>query len=123
MTPSRAVLIFKAKEGETAGHAHHKREALPWWIFGVLVGVLTLWLWPQLPFRPADVLRLPAAWLELPADPETLNEMETWRYWLISSVHFLPGLLVGLIVGLFVIRPVNAVLGWLFRGFNRFFDW
>jgi multidrug efflux pump subunit AcrB len=125
MTPSRAVLIFKASEG-TAGHVGnvpHKREALPWWIFGVLGGVLTLWLWPQLPFRPADVLRLPAIWVELPTDSESLNEMETWRYWLISGVHFLPGLLVGLIVGWFVIRPVNAVLGWLFRGFNRFFDW
>jgi multidrug efflux pump len=26
------------------------------------------------------------------------------------------------VVGWFIIRPVNAVLGWLFRGFNRLFD-
>jgi multidrug efflux pump subunit AcrB len=129
MTPSRAVMIFKAKEdsGElsphVAHHTPHKREALPWWIFGVFGGLITVWLWPQLPFRPADKLKLPAAWLELPTDPELLNEMEQVRYWSILGVHFLPGFLVGLGVGSVVIKPVNAALGSLFRGFNRFFDW
>ena len=33
-----------------------------------------------------------------------------------------PALIVGGIVGWFIIRPVNAVLGWFFRGFNRWFD-
>ena len=38
MTPSRAVLIFKTEEGH---HGHElKREALPWWIFGVVGGML-----------------------------------------------------------------------------------
>ena len=38
MTPSRAVLIFKTEEGE---HGHElKREALPWWIFGLFGGLL-----------------------------------------------------------------------------------
>ena len=42
MTPSRAVLIFKTEEG---GDGHElKREALPWWIFGILGGLLTVWL-------------------------------------------------------------------------------
>ena len=46
MTPSRAVLIFKTVEGE---HGHElKREALPWWIFGLLGGLLTLWYVPDL---------------------------------------------------------------------------
>ena len=120
MTPSRAVVIFKASEG--AGHQHHKREALPWWIFGIFGGVLTVWLWPQVPRRPADMLGLPATWLELPTDPETLSEMDSFPYWTIVSIHFVPGLLVGLVVGWFAIRPVNAVLGWFFRAFNRFFD-
>ena len=31
-------------------------------------------------------------------------------------------MLVGGLVGKLIIRPVNAVLGWLFRGFNRLFD-
>jgi multidrug efflux pump len=48
--------------------------------------------------------------------------MEVWRYWTIIALHFLPGMLAGLVVGWFVIRPMNAVLGWLFRAFNRFFD-
>jgi multidrug efflux pump subunit AcrB len=133
MTPSRAVLIFKAKEGlgqafqpdtlRQAGKPDlHSREALPWWIFGVLGGVLTLWLWPLLPFRPADMLGLPADWLELPTDPEALDELDAWRVWAVRGVHFLPGLLAGLVAGWFLIRPVNAALGWLFRGFNRLFD-
>src|SRR5262249_22148372 len=84
MTPSRAVVTFKAEE--KAGHGHH-REALPWWIFGVLGGVLTVWPWPQLPVRPADVLGLSADWLELPTEPEALNEMETWRYWAVTGLH------------------------------------
>ena len=32
MTPSRAVVIFRTEEGEKGGH---RREALPWWIFGL----------------------------------------------------------------------------------------
>ena len=42
MTPSRAVLIFKTEEGHTAHEL--RREALPWWIFGVAGGLLTVWL-------------------------------------------------------------------------------
>ena len=51
MTPSRAVLIFKSEqaatqEGNEAGHAHGRltKEALPWWIFGVVGGLLSVWL-------------------------------------------------------------------------------
>jgi multidrug efflux pump subunit AcrB len=119
MTPSRAVVIFKAQEG----HKHHKREALPWWIFGIFGGVLTIWLWPMLPFKPAELLGLPAHWVELPTDQEALNEMDAWRYWSITGLHFLPGLIAGLIVGWIIIRPVNFILGAFFRAFNRFFDW
>ena len=42
MTPSRAVMIFKTEEGS---HGHQlKREALPWWIFGIIGGMITIWL-------------------------------------------------------------------------------
>src|SRR5205085_3852160 len=37
-------------------------------------------------------------------------------------VAFLPGALAGGVLGWFTIRPVNAALGGLFRGFNRGFD-
>src|SRR5208282_4533910 len=41
MTPSRAVLIFKTKEGRSH---EHTREALPWWSLSVVGGLLTDWL-------------------------------------------------------------------------------
>ncbi len=111
MTPSRAVLIFKTEEGQ--GH-EHKREALPWWIFGILGGVLTAWLGPTL---VSGRFGLPAA----PSADEAA-EMSSWLYWAVTAAYFLPGALVGGLVGWLVIRPVNAVLGWFFRGFNRVFD-
>src|SRR6202789_4453072 len=43
MTPSRAVMIFKTEEGAHGGH-ELKREALPWWIFAVVGGMLAIWL-------------------------------------------------------------------------------
>jgi multidrug efflux pump len=115
LTPSRAVSIFRTEEHSAgpAGNAQRsepKKEALPWWIFGIIGGLLTAWLAP----------RLPLARLGLPAAPgEEASSLQKWLYW---GVTFSPGLLVGLAVGWFLIVPVNAVLGWSFRGFNRLFD-
>ena len=112
MTPSRAVLIFKTEAGS---HGHiHKREALPWWIFGVLGGCLTVWLGQQFLSGHSS---LPAGSSRVVA-----NVTSKWPSWAVTAVLFLPGALVGGVVGWFVIRPVNAVLGWFFRGFNRLFD-
>src|ERR1019366_967371 len=36
--------------------------------------------------------------------------------------HALPGILVGLLAGWYVVRPMNAILGLLLQGFNRAFD-
>jgi multidrug efflux pump len=115
MTPSRAVMIFKTEEGS---HGHSlKREALPWWIFGVIGGVLTVWLAKEpiiTQFVRAGVLA-PSSGVE--------SEIATgWTSWIHDTAAYVPGLVVGLLVGLVIIRPVNAVLGWLFRGFNRLFD-
>jgi multidrug efflux pump subunit AcrB len=135
MTPSRAVVIFKS---EKPGAAHH-REALPWWFFGILGGVLTMLSWSRLPFiQLLDLPELPSGeeisqmpdWIYrvLPLDTATLppqfteDEVPSWLYWTITGIHFLPGLLMGLVVGWFLIKPVNAALGWFFRAFNRFFD-
>jgi multidrug efflux pump len=101
MTPSRAVLIFKT-EG-TGGHKHEP-EALPWWGFALVGGVLTAWYGPRVLTR----FGLPP-----PAGVFTLE----------TAVLFVPGVLVGGIVGWLVIKPVNAGLGWTFRQFNRGFDW
>ena len=58
MTPSRAVLIFKTEEGTHGGH-ELKREALPWWIFGVVGGILAYWYGPELPGRAIWSARRP----------------------------------------------------------------
>ena len=104
MTPSRAVLIFKselpeAAEGaeRTAGRAP-KKEALPWWIFGVLGGLLSVWLAQRFLADRFPGLRA------------------NWSVDLV--VAFLPGALLGGLMGWFVIRPVNAALGWFFGIFN-----
>ena len=107
MTPSRAVVIFKTEEGK--GH-EHSREALPWWIFGLL-GLVTVWLGQNL---AADYLGAHAY-----QNGEGAAAVPKWQSWCVS---FVPGMVVGLILGWFIIRPVNFVLGWFFRAFNRFFD-
>ena len=159
MTPSRAMMIFKAREGrgerrEARGEknlsdsslaphpsplaSHH--EVLPWWSLGLAGSALAVWLWPMLAFtRDLDLPELPVGqevtrtpdWLlqRLPLDPTILppelteSSVPTWLYWSITcSSRPLPGLLVGLLAGRFVIRPINAILGLLLRGFNRGFD-
>ena len=45
MTPSRAVVIFRTEEGQAHGP---RREALPWWFFGLLGGILSYYLLPKL---------------------------------------------------------------------------
>jgi multidrug efflux pump len=118
MTPSRAVVIFKTEEAAIA-HAHDtdgkgvrglghtlKREALPWWIFAVFGGLLTVWFGPQL-LRMAN--------LDAPIAEGQSSYLQT-------AILFTPGALLGGVLGWFVIGPVNLVLGTFFRGFNRLFD-
>jgi multidrug efflux pump len=112
MTPSRAVLIFKTEEGE---HGHElKREALPWWFIGLLGGILTAWLGQDLVASQLGLPRTSAG-----ADAGAVSGWLSWAVWVTA---FTPGALVGGLAGWFLIGPVNAVLGWLFRGFNRLFD-
>jgi multidrug efflux pump subunit AcrB len=103
MTPSRAVLLFKTEPG-TRGHAH-KREALPWWIFAAVGGIITMELLPG----------------ETSAFTARVG-ISSWPSWAIDTVAFLPGALAGGVFGWLLIRPINAGLGWLFRGFNNLFD-
>jgi multidrug efflux pump len=106
MTPSRAVLIFRSQEG---GHAH-KKEALPWWGFAILGGMLSLRLLGGDDGRAAHSLGI------------AQGSMQGWESWAITIAAFIPGMLVGGAVGRLIIRPVNAILGAFFRGFNRVFD-
>jgi multidrug efflux pump len=114
MTPSRAVMIFKTEQAHS-GHGHEfQREALPWWIFGILGGIATAWIgWHFF-----------AGQYGLPAAPTAEDEIEMprWLYWTITAIYFTPGLFVGLAVGWVIITPVNIVLGAFFRWFNRNFD-
>ena len=59
LTPSRAVAIFQKAKIDKDGN--RLREALPWWIFAVLGGLLSVWL----------AKRLFAAELGLPADGDS----------------------------------------------------
>ncbi len=130
MTPSRAVVIFKTEEGKAHGH---RREALPWWIFGLLGGIFTYWAVPALlagkcfvGIRPSFgiSLSLPAA-LDLNAALQASSHpLPNWAITaVVSTVHVLPGALAGGVLGWFTIRRVNAVLAFLFGGFNHWFDW
>jgi multidrug efflux pump len=122
LTLSRAVSIFGAEEkrhgteggrqkaGGRRQEAGATKEALPWWIFGIVGGMLTVWLAPRF---LAGHVGLPAAAAE---------EATSLQKWLYRGATFGPGLLLGLVAGWFLIGPVNAVLGWFFRGFNRLFD-
>ncbi len=42
LTPSRAVAIFQNEKLDEHGHPRH--EALPWWIFAVLGGLVSVWV-------------------------------------------------------------------------------
>jgi multidrug efflux pump len=112
MTPSRAVMIFKTEEGS---HGHElKREALPWWFFAIVGGMLTVWLGQDV---YAGRFGLPPA-----PDPVQDAEVSALAAWSVTAAYFAPGALIGGLFGLLFIRPINAVLGWCFRAFNRLFD-
>jgi multidrug efflux pump len=114
MTPARAASIFAGrKPGE---HGNQGREALPWWFFGLLGGLLSAWLLaPNL-----------GAWLGLPAEEgvgeSTSGIKTTLRTYATYLTLFLPGVITGGAVGWFIIRPVNWALARFFRGFNWLFE-
>lgn len=107
LTPSRAVSIFKTDEG-----GHHKREALPWWFFGILGGLITMTL--------GNYYVEPQLQLNLRILGE--DEIPQWVPYATMAVYFLPGLIMGALIGLVIIKPVNAVLAFVFKVFNIVFD-
>jgi multidrug efflux pump subunit AcrB len=101
MTPARAAAIFKHRRVSSAGHIEG-HEALPWWGVALLAG------WLAVAFLEPLVRRL---W-HLPQEP-------AWKVWGVHGIFFLPAGLAGY----WLTRPVNAVLGLVFRGFNGAFNW
>jgi multidrug efflux pump len=105
MTPARAASIFASRK--PGGHGDQGKEALPWWFFGLLGGLASAWLLPEIfPFESSD----------------SANLLQSVISTLQSVLFFVPGAVAGGILGWFIIRPVNAVLGAFFRGFNMIFD-
>ena len=109
MTPSRAVLIFKTEQSGT-GH-EHRREALPWWIFGVLGGAAHRLAAARSSLAGLLGLPAPAAGEDAGAGVAVVGRL--------TAAISCPGRWSAALLGWLIIRPVNAVLGWLFRGFNR----
>ncbi len=114
MTPARAASIFAGRK--PGQHGDQGKEALPWWFFGLIGGLITVnLLTPNL-----------GAWMGLP--PEVEGEATPGGLkasilgWGIDTVLFLPGALVGGAIGWIIIGWVNWALGKLFRGFNWVFD-
>jgi multidrug efflux pump subunit AcrB len=112
MTPSRAVVIFRTEEGQEHGH---RREALPWWIFGIVGGIVTYYLVPKYLAGRWDL----AAALGGGAGAALPGWLSST---VVSAACFVPGAVLGGVAGWFLIRPVNSMLGLLFGGFNRWFD-
>src|SRR4029453_2602729 len=81
MTPARAAWIFAhRKPGEHGGQG---KEALPWWFFGLLGGVATVWL----------LTPIVGPWLGLPAgmeggEPAPGGLKATLQSWGLSFVLF-----------------------------------
>ena len=127
MTPARAAWIFaNRKPGRahgTPGRGDQGKEALPWWIFALFGGLVTVWLLaPTLGVR----LGLPAGGEGGEADHGYMvpagglkDSLLAWGAYL---VLFLPGAVAGGALGRCVIRPVNWLLGSFFQGFNWVFE-
>ena len=110
LTPSRAAAIFKTELSAAGGH-EMKREALPWWFFGLVGGWISISL----------ARRFLAGHWGIPAKEE--GAALSWFDWLTLSGYFVSGAIVGGAIGWVIIGPVNWFLGGIFRAFNRIFDW
>jgi multidrug efflux pump len=111
LTPSRAVSVFKTEVKQERGH-EHVREALPWWIFALLGFVSVAYLTPEL-----------ANYFDLPLGDSAVDaDYPKWLPAAVFAIAFLPGAVLGLILGWFIVHPVNYVLGIIFRDFNVVFD-
>jgi multidrug efflux pump len=95
LSPALAVLLLKPK---TQGHG----DAVP--RFGLIVG----FAWAGWQFGTAWVQKLLSQ--QFPALGPAAEEYAPWG-----------ALLLGVLAGWFLSRPINAILGWFFRVFNRGF--
>src|SRR6185295_7022397 len=100
-----------------ARHGEHDKEALPWWFFALVGGVVSVWLGASIGAR--------LGWLvvERAADEAgPVSLFTTLREYGIDLLLFIPGALAGGVVGKIIIKPVNIFLGGVFKAFNWWFD-
>ncbi len=107
LTPSRAVAIFEKQKLDEHGRPIH--EALPWWIFGIIGGVLAVWA----------AKKYFAVQLGLHAGGGDEGGGLPWPMFFAVMT---PGALLGGAIGWFIVSPVNAVLSKFFKAFNKLFD-
>ncbi|HZU37293.1 MAG TPA: efflux RND transporter permease subunit, partial [Gemmataceae bacterium] len=110
MTPARAAAIFRGRKVDAHGHIQG-REALPWWFFAIIGGAAS-WYFLS---APAEA-RLGLAG----ADDQSLRVL-LFTYAVYAGVA-IPGAVLGGVIGWFIIRPINWVLGKFFAGFNILFE-
>jgi multidrug efflux pump subunit AcrB len=115
MTPALAVLLFRNRK--PGHHGDDGKEALPWWSFALFGGLASIWL--LAPVLGAK-LGLPGGEGHGETSPGGLGA--TLMSYGAYLVLFLPGAVAGGVLGRLLIRPVNWVLGRLFRGFNWLFE-
>jgi multidrug efflux pump len=115
MTPARAAWIFAGRKAGT--HHEEAREALPWWSFALLGGIVSVWL----------LTPMAGTWFGLPAGeagdgsaPAGLRAAALG--WAVYVLLFLPGALAGGVLGWISIRPVNRILSVFFGAFNWLFE-
>ena len=86
------------------------------------IPLVDLW-YPRRPLDPLVRPRFLAGRFGLPPlAPELAKSSRQRLSWAATALYFAPGAWWSGWIGWLIIRPVNAVLGWLFRGFNRLFD-
>jgi len=116
MTPARAASIFATRQH--GPHGEQDKEALPWWFFGLLGGLASVWL----------LSSTLGVWLGLPVAEEAggeaapANLLDSLQMYGIYLLLFFPGAIAGGALGRLIIKPVNWILGAIFRSFNAVFD-
>src|SRR5271166_3209142 len=115
MTPALAVLFFANRK---PGKHGEDKEALPWWSFGLFGGLTTVWLLTPI-LGPALGLHTGEGHGEAAPGGLGASLAELGATLLLA----LPGVLAGGVLGWFIVRRVNWILGFFFRGFNWVFDW